>query len=260
MIWQRHCMRALFWAEREEAAPIQLGFLHEAQQLVVVFLGLAWVANNKVAAKRGVWAERADVGNALQEPVAIAPTAHATKVWLADMLQREVEIRHTRFEHGLDEFVGEVAWIQVQQPRALYSRAYCAHKRNDRAGTQFGWAVFPITCQVLCNEHDFFGLQFVDFTQNGFDVAAALRPTERRNRTETTIAIAAFCNFYVGPRRRRLGAWQVEQVERRNWCRRDGQRLAPELHGNAKTCNLIGLWQRLGQFGAVPLGHASRDY
>ena len=131
MIWQRHCMRALFRAECKETTPIQLGFLHEAQQLVVVFLGLARVANNEVASERGVWAERADVGNALQESVAIAPAAHATKVRLADMLQREVEIWHARFEHGLDQFVCEIAWIQVQKPRAFYSGAYCANKRND---------------------------------------------------------------------------------------------------------------------------------
>ena len=131
MIWQRHCMRALFWAEGKETAPIQLGFFDEAQQLVVVFLGLTRVANNEVASERGVWAESADVGNALQEPVAIAPATHTAKVRLADMLQREVEIGYACFEHGLDEFVCEIAWIQVQQSCALYSSAYCANKRND---------------------------------------------------------------------------------------------------------------------------------
>ena len=124
-------MRALLRAEGEETAPIQLGFLHEAQQLVVIFLGLARVANNEVTSERGVWAERADVGNALQESVAIAPAAHSAKVWLADMLQREVEIRHACFEHGLDEFVCEIAWIQVQKSRTLCNCAYCANKRND---------------------------------------------------------------------------------------------------------------------------------
>ena len=47
-------VRAVLAAVGEEPAPVELGLLDEAQQLVVVGLGLARVADDEVAAERGV--------------------------------------------------------------------------------------------------------------------------------------------------------------------------------------------------------------
>ena len=47
-------VRAFLGAVREEAAPVELGLLDESQQLIVVLLGLARVADDEVAAERSI--------------------------------------------------------------------------------------------------------------------------------------------------------------------------------------------------------------
>ena len=87
----------------EEPAPVELGLLDEAEQLVVVGLGLARVADDEVAAERGLGLAGADVLDAAQEAVAVAPAPHPPQQWLADVLQREVEVRDAGGADGVDQ-------------------------------------------------------------------------------------------------------------------------------------------------------------
>ena len=67
---------AVLAAVGEEPAPVELGRLDEAEQLVVIVLGLTRIADDEVAAERRVGTAGADVGDAAQEPIAVAPPAH----------------------------------------------------------------------------------------------------------------------------------------------------------------------------------------
>ena len=67
-------VRAVLAAVREEAAPVELGLLDEVEQLVVVGFGLAGIADDEVAAERGVGLAVADVGDAVEEPLRRRPT------------------------------------------------------------------------------------------------------------------------------------------------------------------------------------------
>ena len=49
----------------------------------------------------------ADVGDAAQEALAVAPPAHAGEQRARHVLEGEVEVGHARIEHGLDQLVGE---------------------------------------------------------------------------------------------------------------------------------------------------------
>ena len=89
-------IRAVLAAEGEEAAPVELGLLDEAEQLIVVALRLTGVADDEVAAERRVGTAGADVGDAPEEPIAVAPATHPPQQRLADVLQGQVEVRHAR--------------------------------------------------------------------------------------------------------------------------------------------------------------------
>ena len=103
----------------EEAAPVELRRLDEAQQLVVVLLGLARVADDEVRAERGVGAQRADLLDALQVLLAVAPPPHAPHQRRGHVLERQVEVRHRPGAHQLDQLVGELGGVQVQQPHPV---------------------------------------------------------------------------------------------------------------------------------------------
>ncbi len=62
--------------------------------------------------------------------------------------------------------------------------------------------------------------------EDRLDVAAALRAAETRDRAEPAGAVAALGDLHVGPRHRRLRAWQVEQVELGQRRRRHRDQLA----------------------------------
>ena len=74
-----------------------------------------------------------DVADAAQETLAIAPTAHAGEQRTRHVLQREVEVRHTRGKDGLDQLVGQPGGIEIQQAGAL-------HPGGHGAGRARRWA------------------------------------------------------------------------------------------------------------------------
>ena len=180
-------MRAFLGRVGEEAAPVELRRLDEAQQQVVIGLGLARVADDEVRAERGVGPALADVGDPLQEAVAVAPPPHPAQQRLADVLQREVEVRHVGGADRVDQLVGEVARVEVQQPHPVGALGDRLDERHDRAGTELARAVLAVRGQVLGDEHDLARLELVDLAQDRLDVAAALRAAEatgsRRTRT-----------------------------------------------------------------------------
>ena len=221
---------ALLAAVGEEPAPVELGGLDETQQLVVVVLGLAGVADDEVAAERRVGRAGADVGDAPQEAIAVAPSAHPPQQRLADVLQRQIEVRHGRRADDVDELVAEVARVQVEQADPRHPLADRPHERDDRPGAELGGAVLAVRREVLGDEDDLLGAELVDLVEDLVDVAAALLAAERRDGAEPARAVAAFGDLDVGPRRRRLRPGQVEQVEARDRRGADGdQLLAPAV-------------------------------
>ena len=96
---------AVFGRIGKESTPIEFGFFNEIEQLIVVFFGFTWIPNDEVAAEGRIWFTFANIGDAIQETLTVSPTTHATQKWLADMLQRKVEIRHTRLADGINEAI-----------------------------------------------------------------------------------------------------------------------------------------------------------
>ena len=64
-------------AEGEEPDPVELGLLDPGQQPVVVLLGLAGVADDEGGPESGGGLGRPDRPDPVEEPVALAPAAHA---------------------------------------------------------------------------------------------------------------------------------------------------------------------------------------
>jgi len=240
----------------------------------VIVFGLARISDDEVAAERRLRLARANVGDAREKSLSVAPAAHATQVRLRHVLQREVEVRHTSRENRVDELVAEVARIEIQQPRARHLCRHGVHEIDDGARPEFVGSIFAVAREILGDEHDFFGLQFVDLAQDAGDVTAALRAAERRNRAEPARAVAAFGDLHVGPRCARRRTRQVEQVERRHGLRSDAERwLTTQRHrrrscgvrrgrharldGHAETRDLVGLGQVCAQLVAVALSHAA---
>ncbi len=231
----------------------------------MVVLGLTRVPDDEVAAERGARLAAADVGDAAREPVAIAPTTHPPQQGLADVLQRQIEVRHARVADGIDQLVGQVARVEVEQARPVDARRHCPDQCNDRTCAELVGPVLAVARQVLGDEHDLAGFELVDLAQDRIDVAAALRPAERRDRAEPARSIAPLGDLHVCPRAGALRPGQVEQVEGRDLRRahRDRSRRATageaERDRHAESGDLIHLGQRVGQLLAVALGHATGD-
>src|SRR2546425_702668 len=69
-------VRARLAREGEEPCPVELSVLHETQQLVVVGLGLARIADDERRAEGGVGLAPADRLDAPPEAAAVAPAPH----------------------------------------------------------------------------------------------------------------------------------------------------------------------------------------
>ena len=130
-------VRAVLPAVGEEAAPVELRRLDERQELVVVLLGLARVADDEVGAEGGLREAVADVGDAAQEPLAVAPPAHAPQERLGHVLQREVVVRHAAVADDVDQLVRQVGRVEVEQAGPLdplrHGRARGGRWRRRRA-------------------------------------------------------------------------------------------------------------------------------
>src|SRR6187551_851995 len=88
-------VRAVFAAVAEETAPVELRPFDEVEQLVVVGLGLAGIADDEVAAERRIGLAGTDVLDAIEESLPVTPPAHPPQQRLAHVLERQVEVRHT---------------------------------------------------------------------------------------------------------------------------------------------------------------------
>src|SRR5207245_503306 len=80
-------VRAVLPGVREEPGPVELSRLQEPQQLVVVLLGLARVADDERRTEGGVRMARPDGADSLQEPVAVTPATHTAQVAPRHVLQ-----------------------------------------------------------------------------------------------------------------------------------------------------------------------------
>ncbi len=119
LVGQAGGVGAVLPREGEEAGPVELGRGEELEEQVVVALGLAGVAEDERRAEGGGRLGGADVGDAAQEALAVAPAPHARQVRTGHVLEGEVEVGHVRIEDGADQFVGEARRVQVEEPRAL---------------------------------------------------------------------------------------------------------------------------------------------
>jgi len=259
-------VRPVLAAVGEEATPVQLGVLHEPQESVVVALRLTGVADDEVAAERGVGLAGPDVGDPAQEAIAVSPAPHPAQQRLADVLQREVEVRHPAVADGVDQPVAQIARVEVQQADTIGALAHGAHQRDDRPGAELVGQVLAVRSEVLGNEHDLAGRQLVDLAQDRLDGAAALRAAERRDRAEPALPVAALGDLDVRPRRRRRRTGEVEEIQRRGLDRLHGDQPASWRRGHRgqqplpEPRDAIDLGQRRRQLGAIALGHAAGDH
>ena len=181
----------------------------------MVGLGLAGIPDDEVAAERGVGVAVADVGDPAQEALTVAPSPHPPQQRLRDVLEREVEVRDARTDDRVDQLVGEVGRVEVEQPHPVDHVGDLLHERHDRPCTELGRAVLAVAGEVLGDEDDLLRAELLDLAEDRRDVPAALRTAERRNGAEPARAVAALGDLDVRPRRRRRGPRQVQQVEQR---------------------------------------------
>ena len=97
---------ALLGRVGEEPAPVELRGVHEAEQLVVIGFGLPRVPHDEVRPEGSLRRYIADRLDATEELLAVAPTPHPAHQRARHVLQREVEVRHTRAEDRVDERLG----------------------------------------------------------------------------------------------------------------------------------------------------------
>ena len=275
----------------EEPAPVELGLLQEPQQLVVVGLGLAGVADDEAGPEGGVGLGPADGGDPLQELLAAPPAPHPAQQPSRDVLQRQVEVGHPGGDDGVDQLAGEVRRVQVQQPDPLHQLVHRLHQRDDPPPPP---ALVPaVGGQVLGHQHRLFHPEGGHLFQDRLEGPAALGAPEAGDGAEPAGPVASLGDLHIGPRPGRRGPGQVEQVHLR------GEPPHPQLHRHGgrlgrvgaqtvfrrlvgesaiwgtirgrrgwrrvdergpEASHPVGLGQGLGQFVAVTLGQAAGDH
>jgi hypothetical protein len=180
------------------------------------------------------------------------------------VLQRQIEVGDARGADRVDEPVGEVGRVEVEQPHPVDPRRDPVDQRHDPALAP------PLVAaergEVLRHEHHLahagVGEAF-DLGEDRLHRPAALLAPEAGDGAEPAGAVAPLGHLDVGPRPGGARPRQVEQVERRHGRRRrSGPLLASgtQRDRHAETGDRIGLGERLGQVGAVALGQAPRDH
>ena len=152
--------------ERKEPGPVELGVLEEAQQQVVIGLGLTRVPDDERGPEGGLGLPPSNRLDPSQEPVAVTPPAHAPQQALGHVLQREVEVRHARGADDVDEPVVELRGIEVQQSHARHPLGHGLDERHDGAGPA---DVPPVGGEILGDEDDLGGLEGVDLGEDRLD-------------------------------------------------------------------------------------------
>ena len=87
----------------------------------MVFFGFARVSDDEVASEGRLGFSGANRFDTAQETFTIAPTTHPTQQGLRDVLQGKIKIRHTGLADRIDQSVGEIGRIEIQQSRAFHS-------------------------------------------------------------------------------------------------------------------------------------------
>ena len=125
----------------------------------MIALGLARIAQDERGPEGGGGLGGADVRDAAQEALAVAPAPHARQERAGDVLEGEVEVGHARMEDGVDQLVGQARGIEVEQPGAVDALGHGAGERgHGRAtgGDPPAWhrTVAPVGREVLGHQHD----------------------------------------------------------------------------------------------------------
>ncbi len=187
----------------------------------MVLLGLPGIADQKVGAEHRGRLGRANTLDPLEEGIAVAPAAHAAQHRTRGVLQRQVEVGHAGRQHGLDEGLGQVRGVEIQQSDPIDPFGDRLHQRDDRP---LPHPLVPaVGGQVLGDEDDLSsavgvvaerldlvtpatGRSWVgpdktsDLRNNRLDRAGPLRPAEARDGTEPAGPVAALGDLDVGPR------------------------------------------------------------
>ena len=221
----------------EEAGPVQLSRGEEFEQEVMVALGLARVTEDEGGPEGGVGLGGPDVADAPQKALAVTPATHAGEQRTRHVLQREVEVRHARGEHGLNQLISQPGGVEVEQTGAIdagrHGAGECSNGRRTvgDAGTPTRARAIPaVRSQVLSDEDDLAqgrravggGAQGVDLGQHLLRRTGALLAPERRDGAEAADAIAALGDLDVRPGAAGGGARQLQEVEPIRGRRRSG--------------------------------------
>ena len=118
----------------------------------MIVLGLSWIAHDEVRPERRLGFAGPNVGDAAKEAFTVAPTTHAAHQRRRDVLEAEVEVRHTGVADRVDERIGEVRRVQVQQTNPIDPVGDLLDERDDR--TLPHSLVASVGRQVLGDEHD----------------------------------------------------------------------------------------------------------
>ena len=200
-------------------------------------------------------ARATDAVDAVQEPLAVAPAAHAPQQRTRHVLQREVEVRHAGGEDRLHQPVGELGRVQVEQPHPGDAAGDRLDEGHDVLGADA--LVAPVAGQVLRDEHDLLGPaghELVDLEEDLLDRPRSLGAAEARDGTEPARLVTALRDLDVGPRRLGRGTREVQQVEARE---RRGVGLAAEGDRHPEPGHRVDLGKGGGQLVAVALRHAA---
>ena len=120
----------------------------------MVGFGLARVADDEVGAEGGVGTTATDVGDAAKVPGTVTPAAHAAQERPRDVLEGQVaEVGHTGVEDHVDQPVGEIGRVEVEQPGAGHPGADGPDERHDRLRPEVG-AILAEGGEILRHQHD----------------------------------------------------------------------------------------------------------
>jgi hypothetical protein len=184
--------------------------------VVVIGLGLTGVADDERRAECGGGLGGADGGDALEEAVPLAPTAHALEQWARHVLQGEIEVRDAGGQHGLHQRVVQCRRVEVEQAGPTDPGGHCGHQLDDgpvgadgrpvEAGLDpTGRAVEGERREVLCHQDHLAegpvgAGQLIDLIQDRVDAARPLLPAEGGDGAETAVPVAPLGDLDVRPR------------------------------------------------------------
>ena len=77
----------------------------------MVFLGLARVSDDEVAAECCVGFSVPNGGDAVEESQTVTPPTHASQQGLRHVLKRQIEVRHARSKNRVSQLVAEVTRV-----------------------------------------------------------------------------------------------------------------------------------------------------